>query len=476
MVRISRILMLFIVIIAAISIMGYLTNDFVHPYIDFAGFVGIMVFVAVLYFFLKFFASKAPLLNLIVFMLIIFFQLRLMFLIFVPISFLFFSWITYDSFHTVICTILTLTVLSFLGTIIGTKKSSCQSDNTSVSFRNFYFILFVICVLMQLLMYYSFGYVGATGSGENLNPVYRYLAILCNINVFTFMAIAFAIRTRNGHKWTLLILILFAVYCTFTGSRAGIFEAFIIYLCSLLYFYGDAKIPIRMRQIFIIPLLLVLLLFTIQYSTYLRDKQWFNSSISYNDYVSTSYDNVLAASSGLSYRLSLVEPLYAAMFPPRHDISNIINWKTTIISSVNRIIPGKPFGNIMYHEYAYSMLWLVIPEMQGDNYIGYEWGMFGISWQLFGIWSTVFIFLFSYLLARLVSLFTVRGTAWSNVYGLLFCYANYIWVRNLGIDNFMDRFSKMIILLIINQLAFYVLKGFTVKTKIPLDSETIESV
>ncbi len=198
------------------------------------------------------------------------------------------------------------------------------------------------------------------------------------------------------------------------------------------------------------------------YASSLRVFQWEYSDISLNSFIencSVTINTMKELSlpdivSTISYRLNSLMPVFYVMHGKNvgmYDISNMVNLKTTLLSSLDRMVPGKLFEGILFSEYAFGFMFRpcgVIANVAGNsiNYVGYEWNAFGISYQIFGYWGgIVFIFLMSALFGYLTNFLIKKGGLWGCSYGILCVYSYYMWINNYGIDNLVDKIWSMLI-------------------------------
>jgi hypothetical protein len=129
------------------------------------------------------------------------------------------------------------------------------------------------------------------------------------------------------------------------------------------------------------------------------------------------------------------------------------------------LVPGKPLGDILFSEYAFGYIYnaadgIVAVSADGRiDHVGYEWSMFGISYQLSGYWGgLVLIFGFSMLLARIMRHYRERGGYAGLAYSVFFSTVLAAWVRNLGFDNLIDGQTHNLILLWIYIMGFRCLR------------------
>jgi hypothetical protein len=202
-------------------------------------------------------------------------------------------------------------------------------------------------------------------------------------------------------------------------------------------------------------------------ATELRELQWMGGGVSLGsavellrtlDFEQIDYEKLLSA---ISYRLSLVEPVLYSMFAPLRgrDISDLVNFQTSLISSINRLIPGKPFGDVLFTEYAYGFFYTNEGVLFLDNYSGYEWGMYAISYQLFGYaGGLAFIFLMSALLAYFIRRAMPATSFLRGALGIFAVYTLQNWVKNFGLDNLVDRTVHRLVILVFYVMALQIIR------------------
>jgi hypothetical protein len=262
----------------------------------------------------------------------------------------------------------------------------------------------------------------------------------------------------------LALLVLYFLSLTLSGSRSGIFEIIILLLSYKLIIDGNFSIKLSGWRIVLLIFLVPLSLVVYQISTQLR-AHWYGADLSIASAIDSSLapeNDVLAFKtliSGVSYRLSFLEPTMFPIFAQDlglNDVTELVNVNTTLLSSINRLIPGKPLGDILFTEYAYGYIYnaqegvLAYAESGRVDHVSYEWTIFGIAYQLFGfLGGVMFIFGLTALLARIIRKFNRRSDFYGLSCSIFFMGILSVWVRNLGIDNLIDRTAHGLVILFI---------------------------
>ena len=453
-----------------------------HPYINGTGLLLIELFFLLLFIFSGELSEKCPPLLLVIFLLTLFFVTRIFVYMLFPESFFGNIYTEYTMFNAMLLYVLLGALVVLVGVLIGYSLIEKKVDFTNIKNNTNltvlgWFALFVI--IFELVVFFVFGHVGSTGSGAHLGFFQRYLARLFNplIAVLIFWtAYTLSSKKSKSEKRLFFAVIIFYFLSFFlSGSRAGVFEIIMLFLAATLFLKGNLRITLKTRYVLLAILLIPFLLLGHVAATELRDVQWTLEESTLEEVTEAIFDvdiidfDYKQTVLGVSRRLSLLEPLFYVMFPGEHgmnDVSEIVNWKTTTKSSVNRIVPGVIFQDVIFTEYAFGYLLsdegIVFFTSSGNtNFVGYEWGMHGISYQLFGYGGgLVFLFLVSGLLGFLISLGYRRKTLFCACLGVFFVYVLHFWVRTFGIDNLVDRtfFGFMLMLVYLFVYKFFIVR------------------
>lgn len=306
--------------------------------------------------------------------------------------------------------------------------------------------VFMLFLGLHYFNFIVFGYAGASGSGENLNVFTRYvLRVLDPMMVFFMLMTSYYWvdrRNSSSKRWMYFMWVCSFAYTTLIGGRGGYYELLVMMLNVGSVFTLPLRIRVSPRNAVLGIMALLATPFLFEYSTKVRVTQWYSPTIA------SEFGNQTEVIKGIFQRISLVEQTLHPMFAKEmgyNDISDLVNIKTTVQSTLNRLIPGRPFGEILFSEFAFGFLYKkegALVGRVGDriDYVGYEWGMYAISYQLFGYFGGLFfIFFFTALISFGVTALLRLSTFRSYCLAVLLSFTTYVWVRNLGLDNLIDR-------------------------------------
>lgn len=472
MIRFSYILRFIVFLFALCTLFSYyfLVNE--HPYYDTYSLLLIELICLFIFYTSGKYSTRFPLIILFNFLIILFVLSRTFVLLLIPEAFWEYSNMNSEMMNSTLLFIF----LGIMASTFGVKFGYSIKNRFSVDTRNFngqdmfisaslvklLGVIFFLIVVFQMLNYYIMGYSGATGSGERLSFFWRYPARLFNpiIMIMVLFATYIVYSHKRPHKWAKYMIVFCAFFLVFfflaQGSRSGLFEVVILYLVFNIAHKGNFKVRLSMGRLLLVLLSVPLSIITYIYASSLRVFQWEYGDISLNSFIenySVMINTMEEISlpdivSTISYRLNSLRPIFCVMHGKNlgmYDISNMVNLKTTLLSSLDRMVPGKLFEGIIPSEYAFGFMFRpggVIANVTGDsiNYVGYEWNAFGISYQIFGYWGgIVFIFLMSVLFGYLTNFLLRKHNLWGYSYGILCVYSYYMWTANVGIDNLVDR-------------------------------------
>jgi hypothetical protein len=467
-VRISTLLR-FIVLFLSVAI--FLSFSFLkeeHPYIDATGILLIELICLVIFFALGNFSTKYPPVIIVIINLILYVVLRVLVLIFYQDSFLGASKVIPEYFNVMLTYIIFGTIACFLGIAVGYSiklRANPNFKNNSNDFTKLLSAAFLFSVFFKLIIYYAYGYSGATGSGEHLNFFNRYIARFVDpVALLIMFLVSYGLHKDNGRNHKLFIVVIgsYFLYYSLIGSRGAIYEILMLLLYLSIFMHGNFFIKIKLHTLCLFMLLPMIIPFFFLIDE-IRKIQYSASNISFFDTVNTvlqfnffdfNFEEILKV---LSYRLSFLESTFYPMYAldvGYNDISDLVNFKTAFLSSLNRMMIGKPFGEILFFEYAFPFIFnntpvYIISESGRMDYVGYLWTMFGMSYQLFGyIGGIFFISFFTAAISFFINLFKRLKSFGSYCLGLLLLYTLDYWVRNFGIDNLADRCFHMGIILL----------------------------
>jgi len=472
--KISGLLRFVIVVLAILAVVFYSFIEFEHPYIDPLSIILMLLFAIGMFVFSGRFSSKYPPAIIITLLLILFVQFRTLILVVIPDSLLHSGYVTPEMFNTTLGYMLFGSIACYLGLALGYGNAGgldpraiaeeSHSNDFSLKFLSY---VFVFSLGLTLLAYFEFGYAGSTGSGENLGFFQRYVARFIYPAGWLMMFLsAYALYVNKPAQARVFTFIFFLYFASFflAGSRAGIYELIILILSYKIIFEGNFYFKLNGWGLFALISLIPISLILFNVATQLR-MQWYGSDHSVAFIIKSaltsefSFQELVPMISGISYRLSFIEPTMFPIFFQElgfYDISELVNIKTTLLSAINRVIPGKLLGDILFTEYAYGFMYepegvLAYAESGRVDYVGYEWSMFGISYQLFGfLGGGMFIFGFTAFIGGIIRAFNMWGGLYGWTGSIFFMTILSIWVRNLGIDNLIDRTVHGLIFLFVN--------------------------
>jgi hypothetical protein len=477
-VHVSGLFRAVVAVLAAASVAAYCAYGRDHPYLDPLSIGLILVFGAVLYACSGGIARRHPPVMIITLPLILFVQLRLLVLILIPDSLLHSDHVTSEMINVTLGYMIAGAIACYAGVALGygKVKATKSQDNVAVSRSDARFKIvsaaFFALFAFACLDYFVYGYTGATGDGSHLGFFQRYFARLINPQTVFIMAVtAYLVRFNRKRYGGLFvaILILYGAGFIFRGSRSGVFEIVTFLLGAKIIVDNDFTIRINLTRTILSGAVIAVSILGYILATNMRGR-WYGEDAP--AFLSTNNLNGNGASvspwrdlaSGISYRLSFLEPTLFPAFAEKlelNDVSGLVNVRTTVLSSINRLVPGKPFGDILFSEYAYGYIYnatsgvLVVSADGRIDHVGYEWSMFGISYQLFGyVGGVLFIFGFSALLACIMRQCRDWGGYVALAYGVFLSTVLAAWVRTLGLDNLIDGAAHNLILLLIYVVGF----------------------
>lgn len=340
-------------------------------------------------------------------------------------------------------------------------------------------VLAITVTVIFMINYRIFGYVGATGSGEHSGFYRRYISRFANPKImFLLLIVSYDRYTTNYQeqlsrirKPLISVAILYFVQMTLSGSRGGAIEILFLLFSSGVFIKGNFHIELSFRRVVLLVLVFIVLIYVYLWATILREAQWRAgdyslrtvgtvSSLALNQMI---YEHEILIRV-ISYRLSFIDNIMHILNAEKlghRNIDDVVNYKTTFLSTINRIVPGKPFKGILFSEYAFGIMVgnkAIVDHAGRSNYVGYEWSMFGISYQLFGfVGGIVFIFIVSLLLGFSVRFCKLVNSTYGYCFGVLAVYTIIMWLKTFGIDNLADRTFHSVVILALYMLVFRLL-------------------
>lgn len=432
-----------------------------HPYLDSTCIALTLLFSFILYLACGRFSNKYPPAIIVSAVLIFFILARLAFVVVYPESFLGWSLVDPESFAKSLKFINFATVACFFGIGFGmllgrtgkAEKPDCNPKRTILLAK-----LFVLALVFKLAVYYTSGFVGVSGSGAHLSFFVRYIARLINPVPLLMMFSASYYYSRKFHRPILLITLgtVYGGYYLMLASRGGLYMVAIMALCYAVFFFGNVSWrtpPLKIiSTVLLAPILFGLSLWMFNSANELRIHQWGQHDMSFTTLVDClappAAEDLEFLLKHISYRVSLVEPLYYVMNGVDngyHDISHLVNVKTALLSSLDRMIPGRQFEGLIKSEFAIGFIYNIngilsySHETGAEGFVGYEWGFYGISYQLFStLGGCIFVFLFTALIAFFFAKCRSGLTFKKASLGMLVIFVLHNWIRCLGLDNLAD--------------------------------------
>ncbi len=351
--------------------------------------------------------------------------------------------------------------LCILGIVHGGKLGK-MSPRHSLSGRYVDFKFISLCFLFALFCwgysFFAYGYWGQSGSGKHLNFFSRYVIRFIEpsvVKVLFFVSFFYALNRNYRSTKTILIAVLtiYMIYMTIIGTRSGVLEVILPIVGTYFLFKDTLRFRFTILQFSLSLFALLALPILFHAATNFRALTWYTQTESSEELKATPEILVQMASERASLIEATLRPLFANELE-YYDISGLVNLKTTILSTINRVIPGHLLGDILYSEFAYSYLissegHIALDSMERVDYNSYEWGMWGINYQLFGYFGGLFaIYVFSFLFSLAIQILKHRATYGSLCVASLLTFEVSCFVRTLGLDNFGNRFGNQIVLLI----------------------------
>ncbi len=463
----GNILQFLILTTVSIAFFGFLLSEESHPYVDWKSHLYFLGLSLLLVAACRKSASHAPIVLILVATLYAFVISRISFLYLYPDGFLGFERLAPEFFSGTLLYLLLSTSAAIAACLVvesvGRLKTGTKSRHFAADFVNqraAVLFLLAICMLKLFTFFFdeTYGFSGATGSGEHLGIFDRYLAFLINplaACLVALVAVAHGSRTGQTRSRAILMCVgAFASYLALSGSRSSTFEGVLVVIAFWVIFWGNS--PVRVPKVYLVATgaLFLLSIAVWPLVTAFRELVWYGDRdilssipVAFEAAYSTKQQGVLEKLAPISQRVSLIEstvyPLYAEELG-FGGISDLVNLETVTWGTLSRVLPGNIFGEYLFGEYAFGYF-LGRSGVRYDssklvNFVGYEWGMFGISYQVFGyLGGLVAIFVVTGTIAAMVRVFRSRPEPWAHLISLFFCYTMNSWVHNLGFDNLIDR-------------------------------------
>lgn len=450
----------FLLLCVAFFLVAQFSQDF-HPYFDSMNYFLCYGLCALLFVASGRLAELFPLFRPVTLVVFLFFILRLVVVAYFPDWLLLADRVTYKTLEEMLVYVLLGSFFAYLAIILASWAAERFDKGRPREYIHpgpFYAVgaFSIFSSVLMVANHFIFGFVGSgSGSAEHLNFFSRYVIRLFDPMAFLIItAVGYYLLPRKNDltkKFFSLTILAFFVGVTVTGSRAAAYEALVLYLALISTVQNKFPVTVSVKRVFALLLLIAATPILFDFATSLRGSRYTASTV--NFYSLDSYHPVFQH---ISRRVSLVE---STMFPlsvedmRMNDVSELVNVETTVQSTINRLVPGKPFGRMLGSEYLWCYLirkdgCYIFESLERTDVVGFEWGMYGIGYQLFGYTGgQAFIFVSCFLIAFFAQMVRQMQT-WGAL--SVYCLANYalqFWVKNLGVDNWFDRFAHQYFLM-----------------------------
>lgn len=476
--RVSGILRLIIAAITIFAAGAYAFSSLPHPYFDLTSLAWIVAIGLALYAFSGRFSTNYPEVMIITVSCVLYVLFRLGVLVVYPESLLHNFFMTPKIINASLAYIFFGTVACYLGFAFGCRGvfangSNVKFDNAvGLRILRFLLALGVIAFVVSVSQYYLIGWQ-VSGQKSETNFISRYVTVFLDagfIAMLFFAVFSRTTRSRSTDRLLIIQIFLLAVGPLLLGSRGGLFFSLMALASVKLVMDGNFRIRIDLRKLVWLALVFVFLVIVFYLSMIFRSFRYSDINWSAILDVFSDSENVTAiietALKDISYRLSAIEAVNFTVTHdelPLYDVSGLVNLQTTILNTIERVVPGRQFDNLIFSEFAYGYMFrpegvFTILEDGQEDPIGYEWNMYGISYQLFGVSGVLFIFLFTAGVARLIRKLRKKGDHLGVVWPALFTWLLLAWTQNLGLDNLFARTFiaciSMSLLLLVVRLQF----------------------
>lgn len=492
MIRFSYILRFIVFLFASSTFFSYYFLVNKHPYYDSNSLLLIELICIFIFYTSGKYSTRFPLIILFNFLIILFVVSRAFVLLLIPKSFVECSNMNSEMMNSTLLFIFLGVIASTFGVKFGCSiQNSFSVDMRNSKFQNIFIsttfikllgVAFFLITVFQLLNYYINGYSGSTGSGAGHSFFWRYPARIFHPTIMLMVLLAAYIVYcyKRSHKWAKYMVIFctvfFISFFLAQGSRSGLFEVAILCLIFNIVRKGNFRIRLSIGKMILVLFSIPLSITTYLYASSLRVFQREYGDISFNSLIENYYVMISTMKelplsdivSTISYRINSLEQVFRVMYGKNiglYDISNMVNLKTTLLSSLDRMVPGKLFEGIVRSEYAFGFMFQpggVIDTVPGKstNYVGYEWNAFGISYQLFGYWGAIiFVFVISALFGYLTNYLIKKRNLWGYSYGIFCVYSYHMWIINYGIDNLIDKIWSLLITMTFYLVCIEIFRG-----------------
>jgi|GEM_PF-7010129 len=305
----------------------------------------------------------------------------------------------------------------FLGGILrsnrflnGTNQLNRVKSNYSMVRLDLLF--FLICII-NLTGYYIFGL------GRYTNDTSGYAQKFINSLIYppdTIFLLYFVlvsrfrvIDQRRSVARLMAAVITFYLTLVLTGSKGGTYFIILIWLFYKLSTEGDFKVDIKKALRYVIPIILLSIVslyagYYIKWTTRMMSVETGERTISVNDVI-----DGIEAKEALDPETAAIMPfrrmalLEQALVTSNMSIDNkLLNWKNTLLSSFDRIVPGTFFPDVIISERIYSIYarGYSVYEQTATIRENAEWSLYGLMYVYNGlITGLLLLFMLSLILS-----------------------------------------------------------------------------
>lgn len=462
-VRVSTLFQAIVLATMSFVALAYLASDMAHSYFDAISILLIEVIGVTLYISGGKLAERFPESIVVSATIYVFVLLRLAVLVIIPESLLHGHATTAEFMNNALFFILFGMIAGYLGLASGGSLGEKRRTSGRIiqltgerQALQVIFLLLLLSVLSEVLQYFLLGYMGTSSDKSEFNFFSRYISVL--ISPVPFSLLFFLVWTTEATTLKSKRLLFWMLITTFLGSvlmgsRGTTLFILLLWFSSRLILDGNFKAQVNLKNIaisFCVILLLAFLFFFALIFRALRYTENIDLESAFSSIAaSTDLHSVLMGMiSDISYRLSAIESVNFVVSWQEYglrDVSNLINFETSILNAVERIIPGSQFDRRIFSEFAYGFMFysdgvVAISDDGRLDLTGYEWNIFGLSYQLFGGYGGVlFIFISFLFLGYSIRKFISIGGIYGVGYAIFLTWSLNAWVQNLGFDNFVAR-------------------------------------
>ena len=337
------------------------------------------------------------------------------------------------------------------------------------------FIVVVAMYLIYAVLNYIILYTGGTfghNNGTNTSFLYRYVLKIISPDFifYIFMALYFLspVIRRKFFKLGIGLMVFFVFMKVIQGSKAGIFELFIVVLMYFSLFNNRKIIKVNFKFFINTAILVAVSIYIFSVVAYIQFVYWYGAGNQYVAEVSTITDPVIRVINSLdriSRRLSIVEDAIKVMNYQQlgfRDISQYHNLTTAAKLALDALIPSTLYPDLLKSQYALALMINNGPTIRDgvEVYAGYWWGFYGYHHFLFGLYQGMAVMAMFLVLnvwfIRLVFKFS------SNTFKLAFFFTFFplfffTYIGFFGYEHILSMYVYNMVLWSINFIGYYIL-------------------